>query len=124
MLTIGIEKMNAKYILYLGILLLLIGLFLRYLTPYTTFGVGLVFGGVILKLAYIGYTILRRQYQPKAEIFLLIGGLVFLFLGLWHKLNVSELVGYGMIILAIALKSIFIILFVRKMKMRKTFVNQ
>lgn len=115
--------MKAKYILYLGILLLLVGILFRYFMSYANLGIGLVIGGVVLKLAYITYTIVKGQYQPRAEFFLLIGGLVFLFLGLWHKLNVSEMIGYAMIAAAITLKLIFILLFIRKMKRHKVLIK-
>lgn len=111
--------MKSKYFLYIGILLLLVGILLRYFSPYVEVGLGLVLIGVILKLSYLSLAMLRRKYKPRAEILLLVLGLGFLFLGLWHKLNVSELVGYGMIVIAVVLKLIFISLFIRKTRQSK-----
>jgi hypothetical protein len=115
--------MKVKGVLYSGILLLLVGLWFRYLTPYTTAGLSLVIVGVILKLSYILRTILKGQYKPQAEIFLLLSGLFLLFLGLWHKLNVSEVVGYGMITAALVLKLLFLLFFVRKSRLNNAKVN-
>ena len=115
--------MKVKGILYIGILLLVVGLWFRYLTPYTTAGLSLVIVGVILKLSYILQTMRSGQYKPQAEIFLLFSGLLLLFLGLWHKLNISEVVGYGMITVALVLKFLFLFLFIRKVRLNRTKVN-
>jgi hypothetical protein len=116
-------NMKSKYILYIGILLLVAGILLRYFSPYVEVGLGLVLIGVILKLSYVSLAMLRGKYKPKAEILLLLFGLGFLFLGLWHKLNVSEFVGYGMIVSAVVLKLIFVILFIRKIRQGKSSVK-
>jgi uncharacterized membrane protein HdeD (DUF308 family) len=115
--------MKLKVVLYIGILLLVVGLIFRYLTPYTSAGLSLVIIGVILKLSYILQTMRSGQYKPQAEIYLLLSGLLLLFLGLWHKLNVSEVVGYSMISAALVLKLLFLILFVRKTRFNKANVN-
>ena len=116
--------MKSKQLLYVGIILLLAGLVLRYLTGYVDLGIGLVIVGVILKLSYIALSIFRGAYKPGAEFFLLLSGLVFLFLGLWHKLNVSEGVGYAMIVAAISFKLIFVILFIRETRPAKSTIPE
>ena len=116
-------KMKSKYILYLGIVLLVAGLFFRYLTTLPEIGLALIIIGAFLKLAYILFTIKRGYYQPGREVFFLLLGLGLLFLGLWHKLNISHLVGYSMIISGVALKLVFIILFIRKTRTSRYFIN-
>ena len=115
--------MKVKGILYIGIILLVVGLLFRYLTPYSTAGLSLVIVGVILKLSYILQTMRTGQYKPQSEIFLLLSGLLLLFLGLWHKLNINEVVGYGMITAALVLKLLFLLLFIGKVRHNKVKAN-
>jgi hypothetical protein len=108
--------MNSKALLYSGFGILFIGILMRYLSPYPMFGLVLIISGVLLKLIYIAVVIIKGRYKPGKEFLLLIIGLLFLFLGLWHKLNVSTMVGYSMVSVAVILKVIFIILFIKKTK--------
>lgn len=112
--------MKVKGILYIGILLLLLGLLLRYLTPYDSAGLGLIIVGIILKFFYILRAVIIGQYRPQSEIYLLISGLLLLFLGLWYKQNINEVDGYGMITIAILLKLSFVIFFIRKTRVNRT----
>lgn len=108
--------MNLKFLLYSGLVILAIGIILRYLSSYPNVGLVLIVSGVLLKLIYIAIAIINRRYKPGKEFLLLIIGLLLLFLGLWHKLNVSIMVGYSMVFVAVLLKAVFIVLFIKKTK--------
>lgn len=116
--------MNSKILLYSGIGILAIGIIVRYLSSYTNAGLALIVSGVLLKLIYISIAIIKGRYKPGKEFLLLIIGLLLLFLGLWHKLNVNTMVGYWMVSVAVLLKVIFIILFIKKTKAREQLQTQ
>lgn len=115
--------MNTKYILYSGIILLLVGIVFRYITAYPVAGLTLIITGVVLKFAYIVIAMVSGLYKPGSEALLLIAGLGILFLGVWYRINASESIGYAMIAFAVLLKGSFIVLFIRKTRKNKALVD-
>ena len=111
--------MNTKYFLYLGLILLLLGVVFRYFTPFMVMGLGLIISGVILKLIYIAMAMAKGQYKPGTESLYLIVGLGLLFLGIWYKTNIEASFGYILMVIGLSLKALFILVFVRKIKQHK-----
>lgn len=108
--------MNSKYLLFLGIVLLIIGIILRYFTSSPATGLTLIITGVILKFAYILLAFVKGEYKPGKEVYFLVTGLIILFLGIWYKANINASSGLAIIATGVSLKIIFIVLFIRKKK--------
>jgi hypothetical protein len=124
MIKMGRERaMNTKYILYLGLILLLAGVVFRFITPFMVAGLGLIISGVILKVVYIALAIAKGQYKPGTESLFLFVGLGLLFVGIWYKTNIEVTFGYVLVGLGLCLKALFVIFFVRKIKQEKEIIT-
>lgn len=111
--------MAKKSLLFIGIVLLVIGIFIRKLTDLNAFGLILILGGVTFKSIYIVGKIKSGEYKPGREFFLLIIGLLFFLGGIYMKNNDLELLlmpALFFIITGLALKVMFIIWFIKKLK--------
>ena len=109
--------MNIRQVLYLGIVLLVIGILFQCQSQLEEIGIYLIIGGVLCKLAYITSVIKSGLYQIGMEILFLLAGLVLFYIGksdLGNTLLSEILMGSG-----ISLKIIFVIIFIRKIRAGK-----
>jgi hypothetical protein len=107
-------SMNMKLVLYLGIVLLVLGILSQIYSLLEGIGLYLIIGGVLCKLAFIIGVILLGKYRIGKEFIFLLAGLVLFFIGKSDLEN--PLLSYTLIITGISLKIVFVILFIRKLK--------
>jgi len=111
--------MAKKSLLFIGILLLVIGILIRKLTEWDGIGLFLILLGVICKTIYIIGKIKTGEYNPGKELYFLGIGLILFLGGIFMKKNNLEpgfLPAVALIIIGLALKIVFIILFILKLK--------
>lgn len=116
--------MESKKVLFTGIILLIIGIFVRKFTSYESTGLFLILIGVIFKTIYIIAKAKSGAYKPGRELlFLGVGLLLFLF-GLFLRRSDPEVTyPFILIVSGLILKVIFIILFIRKVKEKTKFID-
>ena len=115
-----LQIMGSKKWLIGGIILLVFGIFIKKLTDFGQWGIFMILLGVSLKTMYIVAKVRSGEYKPGAEFFYLIAGLCMFIAGLILKSNKPGLLAYGMIIVGLALKIGFIVLFIRSVKRNKS----
>jgi len=106
-----------KGLLFLGILLLVVGIVIRKMTTLEVFGLILIISGVICKTIYIVAKARSGEYQPGKELIFLGLGLLLFLSGLYlrkHDQNLTYPI--YMIALGLMLKIVFIIRFVQIVK--------
>lgn len=106
--------MNAKWALFTGILLLVGGILLGIFTELHFFQKLLIYTGVGFKLFYIIYQIIIGRYKPGGELIILLMGLILFFTGIYFKHNYSHINYLYLMISGIALKVIYVIIFIAK----------
>jgi len=105
---------KLKRLIYVGIILLSIGLALRYFSEYQILATLLIAGGILGKVAYLLIRLKSKFYKPGIELLFLITGLALFFLGLYLKsANGNHLYIYFMLS-GILLKVVFVIKFIKK----------
>ncbi len=106
--------MKSKYLLFIGIISLSIGIFLRAINLLEYLGLGLIIVGVICKLIYIIAKIKSGEYKPGKELLSLGLGLLLFFAGLYY-IDPENMIlkPIYFIVLGITLKLIFIIRFIQ-----------
>ena len=111
--------MAKKPLLFIGIIMLLIGILIRKSTELDLVGLLIILTGVTLKCIYIIGKIKNGAYKPGLEVLFLIIGL-FLFLGgIYLRNNNLDLLfvpAMFFIITGLILKIVFIVLFIKKLK--------
>ena len=104
----------SKWKLFLGLILLTLGIVLRLFTEQDTLAVSLIILGVLLKAGHIVGMIQKKSYQPGIELIILGLGLSLFFFGLY--ICQDDNFARFFIIIGLALKIVFVVLFIRKMK--------
>lgn len=112
--------MKIKIFLYIGLLLLATGIALKKTTNFNVIPVIFMVIGVVLKLIYFVFIIRRGQYKPGFEIGILLLGLILFFSGIYLKSINSLFSPAYLIVPGISLKVIFVILILRKKKLKQT----
>ena len=115
--------MKSKWILFSGIILLIIGIILRKATSFEVSGLVLILIGVLLKTVYIISKARNGEYVPGKELFFLLVGLGLFLSGLYMRSAPAFSFAPAMIIAGITLKVIFIILFIMKTKSKTKELN-
>ena len=112
--------MKSKVLLFIGIILLVIGIVLKKMTQMDTIGLVSIITGVSLKSIYIISKVRSGEYSPGKELVFLIVGLFLFFLGLYFR-NIEQPVikPIYLIVIGITLKVIFIIKFILIVKSSK-----
>lgn len=106
--------MRKKWPIYIGILLLLLGILLKELTTLKILPVVFILAGVVFKVYYGILRIRNKEYKPGYEIgILLIGLLLFLF-GIYLRTQGSGSDPLLFILPGIILKVVFVVFFIRK----------
>ena len=111
--------MKSKKVLFLGIILLIIGIIVRKIEDYHFFGLALIMFGVLLKTLYIVAKARSGEYKPGKELLFLFLGLALLFIGIYFRSHRPGIAGPILMVLGIALKIIYIVLFVRNVKINQ-----
>lgn len=109
--------MGSKKILFLGIVLLILGILLRRFASYESIGLFLILTGVFFKTIYIIAKTKSGEYQPGREmIFLGLGLMLFLSGLILRSLHSEATYPFIMIVSGLILKVVFVVLFIRKVK--------
>ncbi len=108
--------MKSKLLLFIGVILLIAGIVLKKSTELVFLAIALIVIGVSLKAWYIIGKAKSGAYKPGYELGFVALGLALLFTGIYFRgdlpvFHTSFLMGVG-----IALKIVFVILFVIKVK--------
>jgi uncharacterized membrane protein len=112
--------MKSKGLLFIGILLLIIGIVLRKMTPYEAFGLGLIIIGVLCKTVYIISKARSGEYVPGKELIYLGVGLLLFLSGLYMRSLEQNLIDPTyLIVTGIGLKVFFIIRFIQIVRLTK-----
>ena len=112
--------MGSKKVLFLGIVLLIIGIIVRKLTAFEMAGLMLILVGVLCKTLYIIAKVKSGEYRPGKELAYLVLGLCLFLLGIYlRKSDQSLEYPVYMIAIGIVLKVIFIISFIKIVKSNK-----
>jgi energy-coupling factor transporter transmembrane protein EcfT len=102
--------LTKKYIIFIGIFLLIAGIILRSTGFLPLPGLVLIITGGTLKLIYIIAKMINKEYKPGAELLLLFVGLGLFFLGRHFIPDWTNV----MMTLGILFKVSFVFLFIRK----------
>ena len=109
-----------KKLLFVGIILLVVGILLKKFSHMDVFGLVLIITGVILKAFYIVAKVKSGEYPPGKELIFLIAGLVFFFTGLYLRKNNQQFIDPNyFIFFGLTLKVIFILLFIKMVRSNK-----
>lgn len=112
--------MKSKGLLFVGILLLVIGIVIKKSTPMNILGLVLIITGVTFKTIYIISKARSGEYKPGKELIFLLVGLILFFLGLYlRNMNQPYIKPIYLIISGITLKIIFIVRFIQIVKSSK-----
>jgi threonine/homoserine efflux transporter RhtA len=112
--------MKSKALLFIGILLLILGIIIRKMTSLEVLGLIFILTGVLCKTVYIIAKARSGEYQPGKELIFLGVGLVFFLSGLYLRNLDQNLIDPSyLIVFGIALKIFFIIRFIQILRKEK-----
>jgi len=109
--------MARKSLLFVGIILLVVGILVKKLTGLDVLGLLMIITGVICKTIYIAAKARSGEYKPGKELIFLGVGLVLFLSGLYlrkHDQNLTYPI--YMIVVGLILKIVFIVRFVQIVK--------
>lgn len=111
--------MKTKWLLYIGIVLLTIGIIFKILNIKPPISLAFILSGITFKIIYISSKIVSKEYKPGYEIIFFIIGLILFFGSMFlHKHGyISNPMSYK--IIGITLKITFVIFFIRKVQKSK-----
>ena len=112
--------MKSKVLLFIGILLLVLGIILKKTIQMDALGLTLIITGVTFKSIYILAKARSGKYKPGKELIFLVVGLLLFFTGLYFRNKEQTLINpIYLIVFGITLKIIFIIRFIQIVKSGK-----
>ena len=114
------DKRTSKSILFLGIILLVVGILVRKLSAYPSLGLLILLTGVGLKTYYIIAKVKTGEYKPGKELWFLFVGLCLFLSGLYLRGKDLFIDPSFLIVLGIGLKVVFIIRFIQKVRRSST----
>lgn len=113
--------MKFKGLLFTGIFLLVIGILTKALTEFDVLGLALIVFGVVLKAFYIIIKAIKGEYKPGKEMFFLVFGLIFFFIGMYYSELIDSIINpLYFIILGIILKIVFVLKFIQILRLKKS----
>ena len=112
MQTLGFSK--QKWLIFLGLLLLSIGITLRYLTVFDLLSTIFIIIGIVLKLTFIIARMTKNNYRPGVELLVLLLGLGLFFSGIFFNSKGFEIHSIVFKVTGISLKVLFVVLFIVK----------
>lgn len=105
--------MKLKGLLFIGIILLVLGIILKKASQLEVLGLSLIITGVTFKTIYILAKVKSGDYQPGKEMLFLLVGLILFLTGLYLRRVDQALINpIYLIVLGLSLKVIFIINFI------------
>lgn len=104
--------MKSKWVLFVGILLLTIGILLRIFTDKVFAAIILIIIGVLIKTYYIIDKARSGVYKPGYELVFLFVGLLLFLSGIYLRYNKPTFNPSFLIVSGITLKLVFVILFI------------
>lgn len=108
--------MKSKWILHTGIVLLTVGIILRFAMDIKPISLTLILTGVALKITYIVIKYIQKEYKPGYELLFLFVGLLFFMGGIMlHKFEHIESPTL-MKTIGLSLKALFVFIFIRKVR--------
>ena len=112
--------MKSKSLLFIGIILLVVGILLKKMTQMDAIGLASIIAGVTCKSIYIVTKARTGEYKPGKELVVLAVGLLLFFTGLYLRGIEQNLIKpIYLIVLGITLKIIFIIKFIQIIRSSK-----
>ncbi len=112
--------MNSKILLFIGIVLLIVGIILKKTTQLEALGLILIIIGVTFKIIYIFTKVRSGEYKPGKEFIFLVVGLLFFLTGIYlRNINQTLIKPIYLIVFGITLKIVFIIRFIQIIKSEK-----
>jgi threonine/homoserine efflux transporter RhtA len=115
--------MTKKSLLFIGIFLLIIGILIRKLSDLDILGLILILTGVACKTIYIIAKVKSGEYKPGKELIWLFLGLALFLTGLVLKWNSPGIISNALIVSGLSLKLLFILIFIRKVKVHKIILD-
>jgi len=116
-MTLDFEDMKSKFLLFFGIILLVVGVLVKNTSAYETSGLILIILGVVCKTIYIISKARSGEYRPGKELIFLAAGLLLFLSGLYlRSINQNLIDASYLIIMGIGLKVFFIIRFIQIVK--------
>lgn len=115
--------MKNKWPLFLGIVLLTLGIVLGKTSNIEHLSLFLILSGVTFKVFYIAQKIRSREYRPGFEVLLLIVGLILFMGGIMLKKNGIIEDASALKIVGISLKVSFIVMFIIKTRSNRNLKN-
>ncbi|MDA3930878.1 MAG: hypothetical protein PF541_18160 [Prolixibacteraceae bacterium] len=106
--------MKQKWPIFVGVILVTIGIILKYTINFNPWSLLILLTGVAFKIVYITSKIITKEYKPGFEIALLLIGLTFFMGGI--VLHKNELIENPAVlkIIGISLKVLFVLIFIKK----------
>jgi threonine/homoserine efflux transporter RhtA len=112
--------MKLKSLLFIGVILLTIGILLRKMTQMDDIGLSFIITGVLCKTIYIVTKARNGEYKPGKELIVLALGLLLFLIGLYLRNIKQNLMNpIYFIVLGITLKLIFIVRFIQIIRSEK-----
>lgn len=111
--------MKTKWPLYLGIVLLTLGIVLKSMGKFDPYALIILLSGVAFKIGYIITKIITGEYHPGKEVILLMVGLTLFLTGVYFKAHPRELHHAFLMVPGIALKLSFVLIFIFKLRKMK-----
>jgi len=104
----------SKNIMFIGIALLIVGIFLRIYTDLYYLGLAIILLGAFFKMVYLIKRIKTGIYKPGFEFALLLVGLLLFSAGFYIKNSNLSINSAFFLIPGLILKVLFVILFIKK----------
>lgn len=105
--------MKLKGLLFIGIILLVLGIIIKKASQMEVLGLVLIITGVTFKTIYIIAKVKSGEYKPGKELLYLVAGLLLFFTGLYlKKIDQNLIKPIYLIVFGLTLKVIFIIKFI------------
>lgn len=110
--------MREKWLLYAGLLLLTLGVFLKLIFDDSYWPLAVIILGVAIKVYFICSKISRKNYRPGSELLLLLTGLILFFSGIYFSSGETETMIHPttLKVSGITFKIAFVMLFIKKLK--------
>ncbi|MBN2165945.1 MAG: hypothetical protein JW717_06695 [Marinilabiliaceae bacterium] len=111
---------NIKPFLYIGILVLALGVFLRIFSSFFILSLFFIIAGALMKITYIFAIYKRGEYKPGSELLLLGIGLSVFFTGVYFKYHFLPFHHAYLLATGGIFKMVFIFMFIQKTRKSAT----
>lgn len=109
------KLMRKKILLYVGILLLVVGLILKFTVTSNFISYSFIIAGIALKLIYLIKSVVTKEVKLGGEMFLLIIGISFVLIGAHLKTTSNYFMLHPVLItVGVVCKIIFVAVWIKK----------